>query len=70
MTINGVPTMNELNSKHNLRKVAKATKMAKQALERYGEPTMTLAELRAALKQQLKGISQSELIIKEREAGW
>jgi len=62
--------MNELDSKHNLRKVAAATKLAKQALERYGEPTMTLAELRAVLDQQLKGISLSDLIVKEREAGW
>ena len=62
--------MNELDSKHNLRKVAKANKLAKQALERYGEPTMTLAQLRAALDEQLKGISLSDLIVKEREAGW
>ena len=62
--------MDELNSKRHLRKVAAATKMAKQALEHYGEPTMTLAELRAALDKQLKGISLSDLIVKEREARW
>ena len=61
---------NDLYSKYNLRKVAAATKLAKQALERYGEPTMTLAELRAVMDQQLKGISLSDLIVKEREAGW
>ena len=62
--------MDELNSKRHLRKVAAATKMAKQALEHYGEPTLTLAELREALGRELKGISLSELIIKERQSGW
>ena len=62
--------MSELDSKRTLAKVARATKLAHKALEKYGEPTMTLAELRAALDQELQGVSLSELIIKDREAGW
>ena len=62
--------MSELNSKRNLGKVARATKLAKKALEKYGEPTMSLAELRETLDEQLKGISLSDLIIEEREKGW
>ena len=44
--------------------------MAHEALKHYGEPTMTLAELGAAMDKELKGISLSDLIIKDREAGW
>jgi hypothetical protein len=62
--------MNKLDSKQHLKAVAKATKMVDQALEKYGEPTMTLAELRVALDRELRGISLSELIIKERQSGW
>ncbi len=62
--------MNKLDSKQHLKAVAKATKMVDQALKKYGEPTMTLAELRAALDRELRGISLSELIIKERQSGW
>ena len=62
--------MNKLNSKQHLKEVAKARKMVAQALGHYGEPTMTLVELRAAMDKELKGISLSELIIKERQSGW
>lgn len=62
--------MNKLNSKKHLKAVAQATKMAHEALKHYGEPTMTLAELRVAMDKELKGISLSELIIKERQSGW
>ena len=62
--------MSELDSKRNLDKVARATKLAKKALEKYGEPTMTLEELREKLDKQLKGISLSDLIIEERQKGW
>ncbi len=62
--------MNKLNSKQHLKEVARATKMVDEALKKYGEPTMTLAELRAALDRELQGISLSELIIKDRQSGW
>ena len=70
MTTNGVPEMSKLESKQHLRAVEKARKMVDRALKHYGEPTMTLAELRVAMDQELKGISLSELIIKERQSGW
>ena len=62
--------MDKLDSKRQLNKVAKARKMVDKALRKYGEPTMSLAELRAALDRELQGVSLSELIIKDREASW
>ena len=59
--------MDKLDSKRNLNKVARARKMVDKALRKYGEPTMTLAELRAAVHEELKGISLSEFVVKERE---
>jgi hypothetical protein len=63
-------TMDQLDSEHNLDKVAKATKLVKDALAQYGEPTMSLEELRRELNKQLKGISLSDLIVEERQKGW
>ena len=62
--------MSELDSKRTLAKVARATKLAHKALAQYGEPTISLAELRQELNKQLKGISLSDLIIEERQKGW
>ena len=62
--------MSKLDSKANMNKVAKATKLAHKALERYGEPPMTLEQLRAVVSEELKGISLSELVIQERQQGW
>ena len=62
--------MSKLDSKANMNKVAKANKLADKALERYGEPTMTLEQLRAVVSEELKGISLSELVIQERQQGW
>ena len=62
--------MSKLDSKANMNKVAKTTKLAHKALERYGEPTMTLEQLRAVVSEELKGISLSELVIQERQQGW
>ena len=59
--------MSKLDSKANMNKVAK---LAHKALERYGEPTMTLEQLRAVVSEELKGISLSELVIQERQQGW
>lgn len=50
--------------------VKRAGQAATRALKRYGEPTLSLAELRTQLEKELKGVSLSELILKEREAGW
>ena len=62
--------MDKLDSKRNLKLVAKAAKMVDQALSKYGEPTMTLAELRAALDQELQGVSLSDLVLEDRRKGW
>ena len=50
--------------------MALATKLAHKALEKYGEPTISLAELRQELDKQLKGISLGDLIVEERQKGW
>ena len=62
--------MSELDSKHTRAKVAKATKLVQDALAQYGEPTLSLEELRQELNKQLKGISLSDLIVEERQKGW
>jgi hypothetical protein len=41
--------------------------LADKLLARYGEPSLSLSELRHALDKQIPGIMLSEFIIKERE---
>ena len=43
--------------------------MADAALAHYGEPTMSLEELRAALDEELGDISLSQVILENRKAG-
>jgi hypothetical protein len=62
--------MCRLDSKPYIDKVRRASELADKALAHYSEPVMSLEELRETLRRELKGISLSELIIKEREAGW
>jgi len=50
--------------------VKRAGQAATRALKRYGEPTLSLAELRTRLEKELKDVSLSEMILKERDAGW
>jgi hypothetical protein len=50
--------------------VKKAREAADRALRRYGEPTMSLTELRAAVDTELKAISLSKVILRERRAQW
>lgn len=50
--------------------VKRAGQAATRALKRYGQPTLSLAELRTQLEKELKGVSLTDLILKEREAGW
>lgn len=52
----------KIDSKLNADKVRKAGELADRILSRYGEPSMSLDELRAALDRQLQGVSLSELI--------
>ena len=65
------PKRYKLDSKPYVDKVARARLRALKALEHYGEPTMSLEELRAAVDRALPpGFSLSEFIIKERQSGW
>jgi len=61
--------MYKLDSRPYMDKVRRTAKLADRALEHYGEPTMSLDELRATLDRELEGLLLSELLIKEREAG-
>lgn len=65
-----VTHMYKLDSKPYADKVKKAREAADRLLERYGEPSLPLDELRTKLGRELKAISLTELIVKEREAGW
>lgn len=64
-----VTQMYKLDSKPYAAKVKKAGEAADRALRRYGEPRMSLAQLRAALDKELT-VSLTDLILKEREARW
>lgn len=44
--------------------VKRAGQAATRALKRYGEPTLSLAELRTRLEKELRGVVLSELILK------
>lgn len=59
-----------LDSKAYLAMFKETRELADKALERYGEPDMTVAELRRALDERLGDMSLSEWVVKEREAGW
>ncbi len=59
-----------LNSKAYLAMFRDTRAAADKALERYGEPQMSLAELRRALDERLGNFSLGDWIVKEREAGW
>jgi len=65
-----VAKMNRLDSKPYMDKVRKARELADRALRSHGEPTMTLDELRSRMATELRGASLTEIVLKEREAGW
>jgi hypothetical protein len=48
----------------------KSRELADKTLARYGKPTLSVEELRMSLDRELDAISLSELILKERKAGW
>ncbi len=50
--------------------LADAAKAARAALGRYGEPRMTLEQLRRAIADACPGISLSEAVLQQRETGW
>lgn len=65
-----VTHMYKLDSKPYADMMKKAGEAADGVLKRYGQPTVSLAELRTRLDRELRDISLTELILKEREAGW
>lgn len=65
-----VTHMYKLDSKPYADKVKRAGEAADRLLKLYGEPTISLAELRTRLARELKAVSLTEIILKEREAGW
>lgn len=69
-TSSRVAHMYKLDSKPYADMTKKAGEAADGALKRYGPPTISLAELRTRLDRELRDISLTELILKEREAGW
>jgi hypothetical protein len=60
----------KLDSRPYVDKVRKAGKAADRVLRRYGEPVISLAELRNRVDKELGTTSLTELILREREAGW
>ena len=65
-----VTHMYKLDGKPYADKVRKAGKAADRVLRCYGEPVISLAELRNRVDKELGSTSLTELILKEREAGW
>lgn len=62
--------INKLDSKPYLDSAARMRRLVDKALGRYGEPTLSLEQLRATLDRQLGKISLSQLVLQEREEGW
>lgn len=62
--------MYKLDSEPYAQLVEDAKKAALRLLKPYGEPTLSLPELRASLDRELGQLSLARLILKEREAGW
>lgn len=62
--------MYKLDSKLYADSVKNAGEAAGRALRSYGEPTVSLSELRARVNSELGTLSLAELILKERAAGW
>ena len=65
-----VTHMYKLDGKPYADKLKKAGKAADRVLQRYGEPVISLAELRNRVDKELVSTSLTELIVREREAGW
>ena len=58
----------KLDGKPYADRVRKAGKAADRVLQRYGEPVISLAELRDRVDKELGSTSLAELIVREREA--
>ncbi len=64
-----VKHMYELDSKSYMDSAARMGRLLDKVFGRYGEPKMSLEELRATLNRQLGKTSLTELVLKEREEG-
>ncbi len=62
--------VNPLDQEPYLSMFAETRASALKVLEEYGEPTMSLEELRALLKAQLDEKSLSVQLMEDREASW
>lgn len=62
--------MYKLDRKPYADNVRKAGKVADRVLRRYGEPVISVLELRKGVDKELGSASLTELILREREAGW
>ena len=60
----------KLDGKPYAKMVKKAGKMADLTLKQYGLPEISLGELRAMVDQELGDVPLSELVLKDRQAGW
>ncbi len=69
--IAGVVThMFKVDGKPYADKVRRAGKAVDRVLRRYGEPVISVAELRNRVDRELGSAALTELILREREAGW
>lgn len=59
-----------LDSRQWMDAVKRTNEAADRALEQYGEPVMSLEELRHALDECLGSVTLSEEILRQRQAGW
>jgi hypothetical protein len=66
----GISSEKQIETKRLSNKVKKASDLAEKALKHYGEPTISLSELRNRISRQLQDTSLSDVILKDREAGW
>lgn len=64
------PCTYKLDVKPYANKIRKAGKAADRALHRYGEPLLSLADLRNRVNKELGNTSLSEFILRERETRW
>ena len=55
------------DKRSHLDMVQQTRDVARAALDGYGQPTMSLAELRAAMDRHLSGGSLSDVIVKQRQ---
>jgi hypothetical protein len=62
--------MYKFDGKPYAERVRKAGMAADRVLQRYGDPVISLAELRKRVDKELGNTSLTELILKDRETGW